>query len=79
MGSKYLQNNLFIKPFPPGIPGEVALMAGPWVFIQGLRQSRLKRISMDITNKLKKIRIGFDMERLILPLGIRDHRGHSSD
>ena len=43
------------------------MMAGPVVITQILRQSRLKRVSMNITNKLKKIRIGFDKESLIPP------------
>ena len=43
------------------------MMAGPGVIIQGLRQPRLKWVSMNITNKLKKIRIGFDKESLIPP------------
>jgi len=42
-------------------------MAGPGVIIQSLRHPGLKRVSMNITNKLKEISIGFDKESLIPP------------
>jgi hypothetical protein len=40
-------------------------MAGPRVILQGLRQSRLQRVAMNITDELKKIRIGFDEQGLV--------------
>jgi hypothetical protein len=40
-------------------------MAAPRVIIQGLRQSRLQRVAMNITDELKKIRIGFDDQGLV--------------
>jgi len=39
-------------------------MAAPRVTIQGLRQSRLQRVAMNITDELKKIWIGFDGQGL---------------
>ena len=65
VGHKHLQNPVLIKPFPFGTPGKVALMAAPRVIIQGLRQSRLQRVTMNITDELKKIRIGFDEQGLV--------------
>jgi hypothetical protein len=40
-------------------------VAAPRVIIQGLRQSRLKRVAMNITHELKKIRIGFDKQCVV--------------
>jgi hypothetical protein len=42
-------------------------MAAPSVIIQALRQSRLQRVAMNITDELKKIRIGFDEQGLVSP------------
>jgi hypothetical protein len=60
-----VQNPVFIKPFPFGTSGKVALVAAPGVIIQGLRQSRIQRVAMNITDELKKIRIGFDKQGLV--------------
>ena len=40
-------------------------MAAPRVILQGLRQSRLQRVAMNIKDELKKIRIGFDKQGLV--------------
>ena len=64
-GRKHLPNPLLIKPFPFGTPGKVALMAAPMVIVQGLCQSRLQRVAMNVTDELKKIRIGFNEQGLV--------------